>query len=110
MKKNKNILTMIPTKNKRILWKIKKGRVILTINRSTPFDRLMHKLFKIPLRTNVELEEFGSFIWQQCDGIKTIYDISQNLEDKFGERVNPVLERLLVYMKSLKDNNFITLK
>lgn len=108
MKKN-NLLTMIPIRNKKISWKIKNNKVILIINRKHTFDLFMHKLFNTPLKTDVELESFGSFIWQQCDGAKNIYDISIKLEEKFGEKVNPVLERLIIYIKTLHKNNFIKL-
>lgn len=110
MKKSKNMLDMIPIKNEKILWEIKDDKVVLTINRDRGFDHFMHKLFKTPLKTTVDLEEFGSFIWQKCDGINTIYDISKELEETFGERIQPAVERLLVYIKSLCNNNFITLK
>jgi hypothetical protein len=110
MKKSRNLLDMIPIRNEKILWEIKEDKVILIINRDRVFDRFMHKLFKTPLKTTVELEEFGSFVWQECDGTKNIHDISINLEENFGEKVSPVLERLLVYIKSLRDNNFINLK
>ena len=110
MQKDRNALDMIPIRNEKILWEIKEDQVILTINRDRTFDRLMHKLFKTPLKTTVELEAFGSFVWQKCDGTSTIHYIANHLEEHFGEKVSPVLERLLVYIKSLRDNNFIHLK
>lgn len=110
MKNNKNILEMVPIKNENLSWKHKEDIVILTIHRNKTFDRIMHKLFRTPLKTNIELEEFGSFIWQQCDGVRNIYEISKNLEETYGEKVCPVLERLLTYIKTLSDNNFIQLK
>lgn len=110
MKNDRNVLEMIPVRNEKILWEIKEDKVLLTINRDRTFDRLMNKLFKTPLKTTVELEEFGSFIWQKCDGTNTIGDLSNLLEENFGEKAHPVLERLLIYMKSLRENNFIHLK
>ncbi|NLM13840.1 MAG: PqqD family protein [Epulopiscium sp.] len=109
MKKSKNVLDMIPIRNEKIHWEMKENQVILTINRDRAFDRLMHKLFKTPLKTTVELEEFGSFVWQKCDGSHTINDIANHLEEQFGEKARPVLERLVLYMKSLRENNFIHL-
>ncbi|WP_058486088.1 PqqD family protein [Defluviitalea phaphyphila] len=110
MKKSKNILNMIPIKNERILWETKNGLVTLIILRNRPFDKFMHKIFKTPLKTTIELDEIGSFVWNECDGTKTINDIAENLEEKFGKRVQPVLERLLTYIRTLINNSFIILK
>ena len=110
MKKSKNMLEMVPLKNPKINWKIKHNKVVLTKTRNKPIDYFMNKVFKTALESHTELEELGSFIWQQCDGIQNIYTISKRLESHFGEKAHPVLDRLVVYMKTLSDNGFILLK
>ena len=110
MRKSENLLEKIPVRNKEILWEIKDDIVVLTKERKRTIDRVMHKLFKTPLQSHTQLEEFGTFIWQECDGVQNIYRISQKMEEHFGNRAHPVLDRLVVYMKTLSDNKFIRLE
>ncbi|NLI89292.1 MAG: PqqD family protein [Epulopiscium sp.] len=108
--KTKNMLEMIPSRNEDIDWEIKNDLVVLTKYRTRKIDKIMNKLFRTTLVSHTELEELGSFIWQECDGVQNIYSISKKMEEHFGDRASPVLDRLLVYMRTLSDNNFIELK
>ena len=41
----------------------------------------------------VNLDEIGSTLWLESDGIKTVNDICSILEEKFKERVHPEVEK-----------------
>ena len=44
----------------------------------------------------------------QIDGIKTVKEIGENLEERFGEKVNPLYERLLIFLNHIDINcNYI---
>lgn len=58
----------------------------------------------------IKLDEIGSFTWNLCDGVNTVKDIGQQLKDKFGERVEPLYERLGLFFQNLEKNRFITFK
>ena len=55
----------------------------------------------------VQLDEFGSFVWKQCDGEKTVEQIGQELKNKFQGDIDPVYERLAVFIQSLARYKFI---
>lgn len=58
----------------------------------------------------VKLDEIGSFIWSRCDGKNTVKEIGMQLKDEFGERVEPLYERLGFFFQDLEKNRFITFK
>jgi hypothetical protein len=57
-----------------------------------------------------KLDEFGSLTWFEMDGTKKVNEISQSLTNKFGEKVQPVDERLTKFLTQLYQYNFITFK
>jgi len=55
----------------------------------------------------VRLDDIGSFVWQQCDGEKTIRQIALCLRENFGEKAEPVFERVCIFFKKLEKGCFI---
>ena len=58
----------------------------------------------------IRLDDIGSFIWDLCDGRKTVQEIGEQLKDKFGDKVEPLYERLGAFFQNLEKNKFITFK
>ncbi|MEG0080243.1 PqqD family peptide modification chaperone, partial [Enterococcus sp.] len=71
--------------------------------------RAFRKLkFKIPMYKNVELDKYGSYIFLQVDGERTVEEIGKNLELKYGEESHPLYERLLLFLNHIEVNcNYI---
>lgn len=108
--KKKNTMEMIPKRNNRIHWYKNDDKVVLEIRRQGKLHNLLHKVFKTPLTSTINLEELGSFVWENCDGQNSLYAISQKLEEEFGDRAMPVTARLIQYIRVLTNNNLITLE
>lgn len=68
----------------------------------------VQKLLNKPRISQVHLEEFGSFIWMEIDGKKTLISISEEVHKEFGEKAEPLLPRLVQYFRILENNSFIT--
>jgi phage-related protein len=58
----------------------------------------------------IKLDEFGSCVWQQIDDRKTVMQIGGHLKEQFGEQVEPVYERLGMFVNLLARRNFISLE
>lgn len=58
----------------------------------------------------VTLDDFGSFVWKHIDGVKTVHQIGAALYDHFGENVEPVFERLGMFIRQLNRMNCLELK
>lgn len=71
---------------------------------------MAQKLFHKPRISQIHLEEFGSFVWQTIDGKKDVYQIGQEVKAHFGDKAEPLYERLCPYIQSLEANGFICYK
>lgn len=65
-------------------------------------SKLKDKYFK------ADLDEFGTAAWHKIDGKRTVSNISKELLDEFGEKIQPVNERLALFMNQLYNSGFIT--
>ncbi len=72
-------------------------------------DHKIQKFFRklklrIPEYKRISLDEYGSYVFLQIDGKRTIKDIGENLEIKYGEKAYPLYERLLLFLKHIDVN------
>ncbi len=108
MKQN-NLLDRIPQVNKE--WKLLKNNIVeVKVENKGFFHTLAQKLYKKPRFSYIELDAYGSFVWQQIDGQKTIYEIGQLLAKEHEGAANQLYERLGKYMAILARNKYILLK
>ena len=54
------------------------------------------------------LDEFGSAVWLMIDSKNKVGNISEKLLEQFGERIQPVNDRLTFFLTHLYRNGFIT--
>ncbi len=107
-RKKKNYLDFIPVCNPDYTWDAdKKGIVTVHVVNKGFYNRIAQKLFHRPLVSHIALDEYGSFVWRQMDGRKSIYDISKQVTERFGKEAEPVIERLTAYIRILYQNKFI---
>lgn len=103
-----NYLERVPVRNEAYAWTVdENGVVTLEVENKGVFNRIAQKLFKKPKISYVHLDETGSFIWPLLDGEKSIIDLGKLVEEKFGEKANPLYERLAKYIQILESYNFI---
>jgi len=72
-------------------------------------DTMMSRIVKSRF-FKAKLDEFGTATWLEMDGNKSVQLISSHLSQKFGEKINPVDERLTKFLTELYKYNFITFK
>lgn len=102
---------MVPVRSKLFQWEAdEKGKVTIFVENKGVFNFIAQKFLGKPRISQVHLEEFGSFIWQQIDDKKTVKEIADLLHEKFGEKAEPLYPRICMYMKSLAGNSFVELK
>jgi len=85
---------------------------VSTENIVTILEKQDHKIqkfcrrlkFRIPEYKKTSLDEYGSYIFLQIDGRKTVKDIGENLEAKYGDKVHPLYERLLLFLNHIEVN------
>ncbi len=55
----------------------------------------------------ISLDRFGSDVWLRIDGHSDVSGIAAGLKESFGQEVEPVLERIAVFMRQLERRGFI---
>jgi len=55
----------------------------------------------------ITLDELGSFIWCRCDGKCTVRELAELHNQRFGEKAEPLLDRLSLFLQTLERNRFI---
>lgn len=106
-KEQENYLDYIPGCASDFIWKETKGIVTIKMENKGFYNWLAQRLFKRPRFSYIDLDEFGSFVWRQMDGKRTIYEISVLVHEHFGDRAEPLIERLVKYFQILHRNHFI---
>ena len=112
-KKNKkknaeNYVDRIPRINGK-KWELLEDDIVeVTVENTGFYNTLAQKLFKKPRYSFIKLDEYGSCVWQQIDGKKTIYEIGQILKKEHKGASNQLYERLSTYFGILEKNGYIT--
>lgn len=106
-----NLLDLVPSQSQKFRSETaENGAVTIFVENKGPFNFVAQKLFKKPRFTQIHLEEFGSFIWKQIDGVKTVKEIADLMHETFGEKSDPLYPRISMYIKTLSAYEFIELK
>lgn len=107
-KKSVNYLDLVPRINKDLNWKTKEdGKVILIRENKGITDRIASFLYGAPKETKISLDEYGNFIWPLIDGKNSVYIIALKVKEKYGDKAEPLYDRICQYFKTLQANNFI---
>ena len=100
-----NYLKRMPEKNNKISWfEDEMGCVTVKIEN----NRLLRMILNKPKTSYIHLDDMGSFIWNEIDGKSNLIEIGKKLSDRFGEKANPLYERLSKFFGILEGCRFIS--
>jgi hypothetical protein len=68
---------------------------------------LFSKINRVP--SKIDFDEIGSFVWQQINGQNSVSEISKISQKHFGERIEPVQERVETFIRQLAGTKLINL-
>ena len=110
-KPSENYLDRCPVRSKKLNWSSDDdGIVTLSFENKGFFNRLAQTFFKKPKISYVHLDEMGSFVWPLIDGEKTILEIGEFVKEHFGEKAEPIYERLAQHFRILNSYGFVEWK
>jgi hypothetical protein len=102
-----NLLELVPDKN--IEWtKTEEGLICLLKPKfQHPFLRkhILPRLKKPHYK--ITLDRIGSLFWESCDGRSTVEEIANRMKAALGDEVEPLYERITLFLQSLEKNKFI---
>ena len=108
-----NYLDAVPVRASHILWHEDDENdelVVLDIENKGVFNKIAQMFFKKPKVSHVHLDKFGSFVWLQIDGKRTVYDIAERVKERFGEDAEPLYPRIIKFMQIMKSYDFVRLE
>lgn len=105
-----NLLELIPVRT--ISWKKSQEGLIVLLKPKFrhPFfvKHFLPRLKKPHYR--IKLDSIGSFVWGQCDGNRSVKELAELMRQEFGEKVEPLYDRLTLFLQNLEKNRFIYYK
>lgn len=103
---NEDVLNIIYKIFDKLEYEVDKDNIVTIIEKQDhKVQKFFRKLkFKIPESKKIMLDEYGSWIFLQIDGEKNVKDIGDSLEAKFGGKVHPLYERLLLFLNHIEVN------
>ena len=110
-KDSENYLERTPLRPEGLEWSTdENGIVTLHIENKGVFNRMAQKFFKKPKISYVHLDETGSFVWPLLCEEKNILKLGEEVKTQFGEKAEPLYERLAKYFQILESYQFIVWK
>ena len=103
----RNLLDLIPTRNRQ--WEMGDGDKVVILRPKFEdhwLGRWLLSRMKNP-HYRVRLDAYGSWVWMKCDGRCTVKEIADGLKKHFGESIEPVYERLALFLNQLWRGRFI---
>lgn len=103
-----NYLDYIPRHSKKLQYTMdNQGAITLLQENRGMFNRIAQTVFKKPRISKIHLDEMGNFIWPLMDGERTVYDIAALVKEEFGEKAEPLYNRLVQYIRNLESYGFV---
>ncbi|MBQ2801263.1 MAG: PqqD family protein [Lachnospiraceae bacterium] len=110
-RRTENYLERCPMRQEEISWSVdENGLVTLDVENKGFFNRMAQKLLKKPKVSHIHLDEMGSFVWPLLDGKKDILALGVAVKEHFGDKAEPLYERLAKYFQILDSYSFIRWK
>lgn len=110
-KKSANYLNYIPVHNEEFSFETdEEGNITIFVENKGLFNRIAQVLFHKPKVSQIHLDEMGNFIWPLIDGEKSVYEIAGFVKEEFGQKAEPLYNRLVQYMRNLENYQFIKMK
>lgn len=115
MKKKKvisaNYLDFVPRHRPSLQYTMdNQGKITLLQENKGVFHFLAQKILKKPKVSQIHLDEMGNFVWPLIDGTRTVYEIAELVKAEFGDKAEPLYERIVQYIQTLENYGFIEVR
>ncbi len=106
-----NYLDFVPVHSEICQYEIgNEGKVTIYVENKGVFHWIARKLFHRPRISQIHLDEMGNFIWPLMDGDRTVQDIAELVRAEFGEKAEPLYNRLVQYIRNLESYGFVEVR
>lgn len=104
----KNYFDLVPIINNENTWIINEENiVVISADNKGLVNRLAIKYLKKPEKREIELDGYGSFVWQKINGKSTVYDIINAITEELGEEKELAAKRAAMFFEMLRLHKLI---
>ena len=97
-----NLLDYIPVREEHIRWDEDSDHMVVLHRQNKGACALLCRvLFHRPKLSHITLERYGSYVWRNIDGQRSLYELALGLRGEFEAEAEPLFERFVPYIKSL---------
>ncbi|UCH89447.1 MAG: PqqD family protein [Thermoplasmata archaeon] len=104
-----NMLVMRPVR--KVRWKYAdedETKVIIFFPRfESALGKRLGEIYKMKPYRKIHLDEYGTSVWKLCNGKATVRQIGELLSEQYGDKVEPLHERLQIFLNVLERNEMI---
>ncbi len=102
-------LTLIP-KQRDFFWTVDYKEVVhITVPKFySPIGKKFCKVLRRPITFQADMDAIGSFIWQRCDGKRSVAKILNELKEKFSDEKN-IDQRLFNFLLQMRQLEYLDL-
>ncbi|MFD1317448.1 PqqD family protein [Loigolactobacillus zhaoyuanensis] len=95
-------------KDATVQFKLKKGIITIVRPQDHPVQKFFRKLHvRIPAQTYLDLDDYGSFVFRKINGKRNVYEIGQELAQKYQGADEFLYSRLLLYLQHIELNEHL---
>lgn len=105
-----NYLDRIPIQNNAYVYDYMNDTITVLMENRGIMNRICQMLLGKPKVSYIHFDAFGSFLWSLMDGKRSIYELGHCISAEFGDKVEPLYERLANYIARLERYSFIILQ
>ena len=109
-KEQRNLLDLAPSRVRQSETDPGDREVVLVprFGDKTRLSRWLQRRAQRPFH-RVTLDEYGTFIWRRIDGATPVLSIAEALKQQYGEKVEPVYQRVGMFINQMARAGFISL-
>lgn len=92
-------------------WKVREdGVVVIDVTNRGFFHWIAQKFFHRPRVSHIALDAYGTAVWQELDGERTVYEVISRMEEQFPKENDRMLDRVVTFLHTLQTNHYIVKK
>ena len=95
---------MVFKKNPAVTFERKAGIITIVRVQDHPIQKFFRKLHvRIPEKTYLELDEYGSYVFTKVNGHRNAYEIGKELAEKFPDTDQYRYTRLILFLQQIEN-------